>query len=120
MVVQSYEDMLKYVHRGDLTSFTIEKGLVPNMRTTGRFYVNEKLEKLMFQEYEAVSGSGVGFLPAMTQIANVSALPGIVGSSIALPDVHAGYGFSIGNVAACKFVSVFVHGLISKFSSVHS
>jgi tRNA-splicing ligase RtcB len=39
-------------------------------------------------------------LPAVKQIANVAALPGIVGSSIALPDVHSGYGFAIGNVAA--------------------
>jgi hypothetical protein len=30
----------------------------------------------------------------------VAALPGIVGASIGLPDVHAGYGFAIGNVAA--------------------
>jgi tRNA-splicing ligase RtcB len=32
--------------------------------------------------------------------ANVACLPGIVKYSIALPDVHAGYGFAIGNVAA--------------------
>jgi tRNA-splicing ligase RtcB (3'-phosphate/5'-hydroxy nucleic acid ligase) len=30
----------------------------------------------------------------------VAALPGIVGRSIGLPDVHSGYGFAIGNVAA--------------------
>ena len=36
----------------------------------------------------------------MKQIANVACLPGIVKRSIALPDVHAGYGFAIGNVAA--------------------
>ena len=30
----------------------------------------------------------------------MAALPGIVGKSIALPDVHSGYGFAIGNVAA--------------------
>ena len=41
-----------------------------------------------------------GFLPAVKQIANVAALPGIVKSSIALPDCHSGYGFAIGNVAA--------------------
>ena len=46
------------------------------------------------------TGNVGGFLPAMKQIANVAALPGIVGRSIALPDVHAGYGFAIGNVAA--------------------
>lgn len=36
----------------------------------------------------------------MKQIANVAALPGIVHKSIGLPDVHSGYGFAIGNVAA--------------------
>lgn len=41
-------------------------------------------------------------LTSMTvkQIANVAALPGIVKRSIGLPDVHSGYGFAIGNVAA--------------------
>ena len=50
---------------------------------------------------QSCDGTGVGgFIPAVTQIANVAALPGIVKSSIAMPDVHSGYGFSIGNVAA--------------------
>ena len=39
-------------------------------------------------------------MPAVKQIANVAALPGIVKRSIALPDVHSGYGFAIGNMAA--------------------
>lgn len=34
------------------------------------------------------------------QIANVAALPGIVGASYAMPDAHWGYGFPIGGVAA--------------------
>ena len=34
------------------------------------------------------------------QVANVAALPGIVGNSIAMPDIHYGYGFPIGGVAA--------------------
>lgn len=34
------------------------------------------------------------------QIANVAALPGIVGKSVGLPDIHSGYGFAIGNMAA--------------------
>ena len=41
-----------------------------------------------------------GFIPAVKQIANVAALPGIVGASLGMPDIHSGYGFSIGNVAA--------------------
>ena len=35
------------------------------------------------------------FLPAVKQIANVAALPGIVGHSIAMPDVHSGYAASL-------------------------
>jgi tRNA-splicing ligase RtcB len=34
------------------------------------------------------------------QVANVACLPGIVGRSIAMPDIHYGYGFPIGGVAA--------------------
>ena len=34
------------------------------------------------------------------QVASVAALPGIVGASYAMPDVHWGYGFPIGGVAA--------------------
>jgi tRNA-splicing ligase RtcB len=34
------------------------------------------------------------------QVANVAHLPGIVGPSIAMPDIHWGYGFPIGGVAA--------------------
>jgi len=30
----------------------------------------------------------------------VAALPGIVGKSVGLPDIHSGYGFAIGNMAA--------------------
>lgn len=41
-----------------------------------------------------------GFLPALLQLANVACLPGIVGSSVGLPDIHSGYGFAIGSVAA--------------------
>lgn len=34
------------------------------------------------------------------QVANVATLPGIVGHSLAMPDIHLGYGFPIGGVAA--------------------
>ena len=38
--------------------------------------------------------------PALRQVANVAWLPGIVGASLAMPDMHWGYGFPIGGVAA--------------------
>jgi tRNA-splicing ligase RtcB len=37
---------------------------------------------------------------SLLQVANVATLPGIVGKSIAMPDIHWGYGFPIGGVAA--------------------
>ncbi|MBN1860747.1 MAG: RtcB family protein [Candidatus Thermoplasmatota archaeon] len=37
---------------------------------------------------------------APEQVANVTMLPGIVGKSMAMPDIHWGYGFPIGGVAA--------------------
>jgi tRNA-splicing ligase RtcB len=40
--------------------------------------------------------------PALEQVANVATLPGIVGASLAMPDVHWGYGFPIGGVAAMR------------------
>ncbi len=37
---------------------------------------------------------------SLLQVANVAWLPGIVGQSLAMPDIHWGYGFPIGGVAA--------------------
>lgn len=38
--------------------------------------------------------------PALEQVRNVAQLPGIVRASLAMPDIHWGYGFPIGGVAA--------------------
>ncbi len=40
--------------------------------------------------------------PSLEQLRNVAHLPGIVGASLAMPDVHWGYGFPIGGVAATR------------------
>ena len=40
--------------------------------------------------------------PCLEQVANVAFLPGIVGHSLAMPDIHWGYGFPIGGVAATR------------------
>src|ERR1700712_4583404 len=37
---------------------------------------------------------------SLQQVANVAHLPGILGASLAMPDIHWGYGFPIGGVAA--------------------
>ncbi|EPY77446.1 tRNA-splicing ligase RtcB-like protein [Camelus ferus] len=99
---RSYNDELQFLEKINKNCWRIKKGFVPNMQVEGVFYVNDALEKLMFEELRnACRGGGVGgFLPAMKQIGNVAALPGIVHRSIGLPDVHSGYGFAIGNMAA--------------------
>lgn len=53
---------------------------MPNMNVPGYFYVNERLKGLIFDELrQSYSRGGVGgFLPAVKQLANVAALPGIV------------------------------------------
>jgi hypothetical protein len=99
---RTYAEECSYLRRIDSEKFEIRVGFVPNMRVPGYFYVNSVLEPMMFDELASAGASGGvgGFLPAVKQIANVASLPGIVGASIGLPDVHSGYGFAIGNVAA--------------------
>jgi tRNA-splicing ligase RtcB len=42
---------------------------------------------------------------ALKQVANVATLPGIIKASMAMPDIHWGYGFPIGGVAAFDWQS---------------
>jgi len=102
MVVRTYEDEQEFLEKINDHCWRIKKGFQPNMNVEGRFYVNAPLEKLMLEELRNSCRPGQvgGFLPGVKQIANVAALPGIVGHSVGLPDVHSGYGFAIGNMAA--------------------
>ncbi|HEC94582.1 MAG TPA: RNA-splicing ligase RtcB, partial [Thermoplasmatales archaeon] len=59
-----------------------------SMRTSGRVYVSEHMLPQVRKD------------DALEQVANVATLPGIVGKSLAMPDIHWGYGFPIGGVAA--------------------
>jgi tRNA-splicing ligase RtcB len=61
------------------------------MRVPGRIFANEHLMEEIRDDIAA------------RQVANVAHLPGIVGFSWAMPDVHMGYGFPIGGVAATDF-----------------
>jgi tRNA-splicing ligase RtcB len=58
------------------------------MRTEGLVYADEKLMKDIRNDQ------------SLLQVVNVATLPGIVGHSMAMPDIHWGYGFPIGGVAA--------------------
>uniref|UniRef100_A0A6U4UYL9 RNA-splicing ligase RtcB homolog n=2 Tax=Hemiselmis andersenii TaxID=464988 RepID=A0A6U4UYL9_HEMAN len=105
MVVRTYDQECNFIKQIDGTSYKINQGFVEGMKVPGHFYVNPEIKTLLFDELKQFTNQNTGshqggFLPALKQIANVAALPGIVSKSIALPDVHAGYGFAIGNVAA--------------------
>jgi tRNA-splicing ligase RtcB len=58
------------------------------MRVPGRIYASERMMSDLRND------------PALGQLVNVACLPGIVGYSLAMPDIHWGYGFPIGGVAA--------------------
>jgi len=58
------------------------------MRTEGLVYSDEKMMKDIRTDQ------------SLSQVVNVATLPGIVGNSMAMPDIHWGYGFPIGGVAA--------------------
>jgi tRNA-splicing ligase RtcB len=73
-------------------------GFVDGMRVPGRVFASRDLFK------KAVDDR------AVLQVANVATLPGIVGASLAMPDIHWGYGFPIGGVAA---TDVEAEGVIS-------
>ncbi len=72
----------------DECCWRIPKSYKQGMRVDGLIYTNEKLlEQLKLDQ-------------APEQVANVAFLPGIQHASLAMPDIHWGYGFCIGGVCA--------------------
>ncbi|MFO7983797.1 MAG: RtcB family protein [Desulfuromonadales bacterium] len=59
-----------------------------DMRTDGLVFASSEMIEILREEQ------------ALEQVRNVASLPGIVGPSMAMPDIHWGYGFPIGGVAA--------------------
>eukprot|EP00978_Attheya_sp_CCMP212_P045450 scaffold347178_cov35-Attheya_sp.AAC.1 len=93
---RSFEEELEYITKVSDTRYRIGIGFVPNMNVPAEVVVNPKLEELLLEELRNAcdgDGGGGGFIPALKQVANVAALPGIVKTSLAMPDVHSGYGF---------------------------
>ena len=100
---RTYAQEMEFLERVTPTQWRVREGFVPNMRVPGVFYVNKHLETLMFDELRqhVDRGDVGGFLPAVKQLANVAALPGIVNKSIALPDVHSGYVYDVVCTLGC-------------------
>jgi len=79
--------MLEGVNRIGVHEWEVPIGYVAGMRVPGRFFLSESLGKTLEPG-------------AVQQLANVATLPGILKNSLAMPDIHWGYGFPIGGVAA--------------------
>lgn len=81
----SYQGPLEKI---DAYRWRIPRSYMPGMRVDGIIYASDKLIEQIRKDR------------APQQVANVATLPGIVKYSLAMPDIHWGYGFSIGGVAA--------------------
>ncbi|MFA4823946.1 MAG: RtcB family protein [Methanoregula sp.] len=79
--------MLDGVRQTGVNEWEIPIGYVPGMRVAGKIFLSELLGKSLEPG-------------ALQQVANVATMPGIIGHSLAMPDIHWGYGFPIGGVAA--------------------
>jgi tRNA-splicing ligase RtcB len=84
--------------RIDDFTWEIPVGTVPGMRVPGVVFATKELMEKAVEDR------------AVQQVANVATLPGIVKASYAMPDIHWGYGFPIGGVAA---TDVDVGGVVS-------
>jgi tRNA-splicing ligase RtcB len=79
--------MIDGVKRVGMHEWEVPVGFIPHMRVPGRFFLSEALGRILEPG-------------AVQQLANVATLPGIIQHSLAMPDIHWGYGFPIGGVAA--------------------
>ena len=76
------------LERIDANRWRIPKSYKAGMLVDGIIYADEQLVEAIKQD------------KSPEQVANVACLPGIVRCSLAMPDIHWGYGFCIGGVAA--------------------
>src|SRR5262245_35168654 len=72
----------------DANSYRIPRSHRGDMRVDGLIFANERLIEQIRKDQ------------APDQVVNVATLPGIQGASLAMPDIHWGYGFCIGGVCA--------------------
>lgn len=68
--------------------YEIPKSFRSDMRVPARIFTHEEMLRDIVNDR------------SLEQIVNVTTLPGIVGYALAMPDIHEGYGFPIGGVAA--------------------
>ncbi len=79
---------MRQLEKLDDYRWMVPRGAKPGMLTDALVYADETLMKDLLKDL------------SLEQAINVAMLPGIVGRSLAMPDIHQGYGFPIGGVAA--------------------
>ncbi|OHT12608.1 hypothetical protein TRFO_03642 [Tritrichomonas foetus] len=80
--------------------YEIPIGFVPNMKVPGIFYASPEMAHLAIQELQDWLPKQTTGVPSILQIAYTATLDSITKASFGMPDMHSGYGFSIGGVAA--------------------
>ncbi len=93
---------MKPVMRHDLISigdqlYEIPQSFRPDMRVPARFYADQDILAKALEDR------------SLEQLVNTATLPGVAGHALAMPDIHQGYGFPIGGVAA----TLLPHGVVS-------
>jgi tRNA-splicing ligase RtcB (3'-phosphate/5'-hydroxy nucleic acid ligase) len=74
----------------DETLWEIPADERPDMRVPARVFANPELLEAIRTDH------------SLEQLQNVATLPGVVGWALAMPDIHQGYGFPVGGVAATE------------------
>src|SRR3990167_2859552 len=90
MVVISMANWKEILQKIDDRRWLLPKEYKAGMRVPGLIFASEEMLGVIGQDQ------------ALEQLANVAFLPGIVNYSMAMPDIHWGYGFPIGGVAAMR------------------
>ena len=78
------------LHKIDTYRWEISPDYKPGMRVPGIVYASDAMMENIKEDQ------------SLEQVANVAFLPGIMKYSLAMPDIHWGYGFPIGGVAATR------------------
>ena len=89
--------IMKDLKKIDKYLYEIPKTFRSDMKVPARFYTDEVLLEAALED------------KSLEQLVNITTLKGIVGYGFGMPDIHQGYGFPIGGVAATKLP----HGVIS-------
>src|SRR5512136_13749 len=89
---------MKPVTRYDLKKvdeyvYEVPKEFRHDMRVPAHFYADDDILEKALEDR------------SLEQLVNTATLPGVAGQALAMPDIHQGYGFPIGGVAATRLPS---------------